>query len=115
MIVTQHVGPFRIPRKARLKPTITTIGDDIFEALGPGAFHLPSVRRVLRAATAVAVVSGPPELEVYRSIAVHAALRRQHAVIFETRITQEIPWLEFIRKTAPKLPILLSTVEGGTA
>jgi hypothetical protein len=31
MIVTQHAGPFRLPRKGRPKPTIATIGDDFLE------------------------------------------------------------------------------------
>jgi hypothetical protein len=63
----------------------------------------------------VAVVSGAPEPLVYRAVATQAALFRQHVVIVETRIEHEIPWLDFIRKTAPSLQILLSTVKGGTA
>ncbi|MGH6898235.1 MAG: hypothetical protein ACREJ5_17080 [Geminicoccaceae bacterium] len=115
MIVMQHAGAFRLPRKPRLKPTITTIGDDLAQALGPSAFHLPSLRRLFRAAVGVAVVSGAPEPLVYRTMAAQVALSRQHVVIVETRIEQEIPWLDLIQKTAPKLPILLSTVPGGTA
>jgi hypothetical protein len=116
LIATQHVGPFRLPREP-LKPTIAVIGDDILEALGPDpdAFHLPSLRRLLRAAAGVALISSGPEPIVYRAAADKAVVLRRHVVIIETRIEQEIPWLAFIRKTAPKHPVLLGTVKGGTA
>jgi hypothetical protein len=115
LIATQNAGPFRLPRKPKLKPTIAMIGDDLHEALGPAAFHQPSLRRLLRAAAGVAVISSGPEAIVYRAAADRAVQLRRHVVIVETRIEQEIPWLAFVHKTAPKLPILLSTVKGGTA
>ena len=60
------------------------------------------------------MISSGPEPIVYRAAADKAVQLRRHIVIIETRIEQEIPWLEFIKKTATKLPVLLSTVKGGT-
>jgi hypothetical protein len=44
-----------------------------------------------------------------------AALARCFVVIVETRLEQEIAWVEFAKDANPDLSILLATVEAGHA
>lgn len=114
MFVPQIPDPFRIPRDAHL-PTLTVLGDDFDSALGPNAFHMPSLRRVIRASQAFAVVSSAPTVAVYGTISTTAAALGVNTLLVETRPEQEIPWLALIQKHAPRRPVWLSTVEGGRA
>lgn len=114
MFVPQATEPFRIPRGGD-RPTLTIVGDDFDWALGPGAFHMPSLRRIIRAGKAFAIVSSAPVVEVYGTTAVTAAVTGVNAVLIETRPEMEIPWLALVQKLAPGRPVWLSTVEGGHA
>lgn len=114
MFVPQTSEPFRIPRNAK-RPTLTVIGDDFDEALGPQAFHAPSLRRVILASRSFTLVSSGPDAAVYGTTAALAAVGRINALLIETRIEQEIAWLTLLQKFAPGRPVLLSTVEGGRA
>ena len=49
-----------------------------------------------------------------RYIATAAVLGR-HALIVETRLEHEFQWVQLIQKLAPRRPLILSTVRGGTA
>ena len=114
MFVPQDDTPFRIPKNAD-RPTIVPLGDDFETAQGPGAFHMPSVRRIIRAAAGFAVISSAPPVEVYAMMAANAAKTRKSCLLIETRPEQEIQWVHLIQKLAPGRPICLATVKGGSA
>jgi hypothetical protein len=114
MFVPQGLQAFRIPRDAK-KPTILLVGDDTTRSDGPGGFHEPSLRRIIRASSAFAVVSSAPPVEAYEAIARMAALTRRNVLLVETRVEQELPWMELIQRLAPKRRIILATVCGGHA
>lgn len=112
--VRQSAEAFRLPHEPG-RPAIVMIGDDFDQAMGPHGFHLPSIRRAIRACSAFAVVSSAPPVDVYATIATTAAVTRRSTMLIETRPDQEIPWLALIQKLAPRCPIMLSTVTGGLA
>lgn len=114
MFVGQTSEAFRAPRNSR-QPVIFMIGDDFDAAVGPERFHMPSLRRAMRACKSFAIVSSCPQPEVYTSIALTAALSRESVMLIETRPEMEIAWLELVQKTAPRRFIWLATVEGGHA
>jgi hypothetical protein len=114
MFVGQAADPFRLPNEPG-RPAIVIIGDDFDRAVGPSGFHLPSIRRAIRACTAFAVISCEPLPHVYGVSAITATLSRRNVMLIETRPEQELAWLELIQKLAPGRPITLATVEGGHA
>ncbi len=114
LFVPQGLDAFRIPAKPR-KPAIIMIGDDFEAAHGPNGFHMPSIRRAIRACSSFAVVSSAPQAQVYAIIAVTVAATRTNAMLIETRPEQELAWVELIQKLAPGRFIQLATVEGGHA
>lgn len=114
LFVRQSAEAFRLPHDPG-RPAIVMIGDDFDRAVGPDGFHLPSIRRAIRACSAFAVVSSAPTVDVYATIATTAAVTRRNTMLIETRPDQEIPWVALIQKLAPRCPIVLATVKGGTA
>ena len=112
-VVAQRSGRFRFP--ASEGPMITLIADDLDAALGPDGFHRKSLRRLIREAGCAVIVSSGPEERVYQTAAATAVVMRQPVVLIETRIEQELPWLDFVQKTKPGLPTLVSTVKSGRA
>ena len=113
-IVEQSAEPFCMPRDPS-RSAIVLIGDDFDRAVGPGGFHLPSVRRAIRSCHAFAIVSSAPLVAVYKSVALTAALTRRNVMLVETRPEQEIPWLSVVQKLAPGRFVWLATVAGGRA
>ncbi len=114
LFVGQCDKPFRLPKEPG-RPAIIIIGDDFDRAVGPAGFHMPSVRRAIRACDAFAIVSSCPQEIVYASIAVTASASRRNVMLIETRPEQEIPWLALIQKLAPRRHVWLATVKGGHA
>ena len=112
--VGQSTEPFRLPNDPG-RPAIVLIGDDMDCAVGPSGFHVPSVRRAIRACDAFAVISSAPQPDIYAGIAAAAALTRRNVMIVETRLEEEHNWLGLIQKLAPKRFVWLGTVEGGRA
>jgi len=112
--IGQSDDPFRLPHDPR-RPAISIIGDDMERAVGPDGFHLPSVRRLIRASAGFAIVSCEPLPHVYEIMATTAALTRCNVLLIETRPEQEIQWLSLIRKLAPDRRVIFATVEGGHA
>lgn len=112
LFVTQAPQPFAIPRDPQ-RSVVVIIGDDYDRADGPGGFHLPSIRRVIRGSVAFAVVSSAPPTVVYAWITAAAVLTRGNTILVETRPEQEIQWASLIQKHAPGRPLWLATVEGG--
>jgi len=111
LFVEQSADPFRIPRDPA-RTAIVMIGDDFDRAVGPSGFHLPSIRRAIRACSAFAVVSCEPLQHVYLAITFIAVGTRKNVMLVETRPEQEISWVQLIQKLAPGLPLLWATVEG---
>lgn len=114
LFVPQGADPFRIPKRTD-RPAIVLIGDDFETAQGPGAFHMPSVRRLVRGCDSFAVVSSAPAVELYATMAAAASMTRKSCMLIETRPEQEIQWVHLIQKLAPGRPICLATVKGGHA
>ncbi len=113
MFVEQASDPFALPRSAKLAATVF-IGDDMHVSMGPDGFHLPSLRRLIRACRAFAVVSSAPDIDLYASMAA-VAVSGRHALIVETRLAHEFQWVALIQKLAPRRPLIISTVKGGRA
>lgn len=113
MFVGQDSGAFTLPRSAKLAATVL-IGDDMHASMGPDGFHMPSIRRLIRACRAFAVVSSEADADLYASMAA-VAVGGRHALIVETRLTHEFQWAALIQKLAPRQPLIISTVKGGRA
>jgi hypothetical protein len=113
MFVDQDSGPFALPATAKLAATVF-IGDDMHVSMGPDGFHLPSIRRLIRACRAFAVVSSAPNANLYGSMAA-VAVGGGHALVVETRLEHEFQWVALIQKLAPHRPLIISTVKGGQA
>ena len=111
LFVPQAAGAFRVP-KGGDRAAITIIGDDFDRADGPEGFHMPSVRRSIRAANWFAVVSSAPPQKLYEAAAALCATTRGNVFMVETRPEQEIQWVQLIQKLAPGRPLCLATVEG---
>ena len=105
--IPQHAGRFKIPAG---RPTIGIIGDDMLEALGPGAFHRKSLRKFIASCADGVLVSCAPELRLYAAVAVVAAERRRNAVLVETRAEREAEWLAFLGEANPRLRLVVGTV-----
>lgn len=113
LFVDQDAGAFSIPTKAA-RPALVLIGDDLECSVGPEGFHMPSIRRMIRACSAFTVVSSEPTAEIY-AVGTAPAVGGKNVAIIETRLAHEFQWVALIQKLAPGRPILLSTVKGGTA
>jgi len=113
LAVSQGQQAFPFPPDKRRK-AVVLIGDDMETSVGPDGFHAPSIRRLIRACGAFAVVSSAPNPVVYAAVAT-AAIAGRHALIVETRLAHEFQWVSLIQKLAPRRPLILSTVKGGTA
>jgi hypothetical protein len=114
LFVSQGIHAFRIPGPPR-KPAIVIFGDDLEQSAGPDGFHLPSVRRAIRACSAFAVISAAPEPAVYAAMAATVTLNRSNVLIVETRLEHEFLWVSLIRKLEPRKHICILTVKGGNA
>lgn len=114
MFVGQSSEAFRLPVD-RKRSAITIIGDDLHEALGPSGFHMPSVRRIIRASQTFAVVSCAALEPVYDAMAFAASTARKNALLIETQPEFEGEWVQLIRKLAPDRPLTIATVKGGRA
>lgn len=112
LLCGQGAGPFAVPRR---RPLICIVGDDTDRALGPAGFHRGSLRRLIRSADRGMLISSAPELQLYEAAALAAYLTGGTIIVVETRLEQEIPWLEFMQRASPGLPLIVSTVKGGTA
>jgi len=113
LFVGQDAGAFSIPKKPP-RPAVVLIGDDLEQSVGPEGFHMPSIRRMIRACSAFTVVSSEPTAEIY-ALGTAPAVGGKNVAIIETRLAHEFQWVALIQKLAPRRPILLSTVKGGTA
>lgn len=89
--------PFPSVRKLRGRGAVVVVGDDVTIARGPSAFHLSSLRKIAKHASAWAVVSASPPVELY---AASAALAKAGAItlLIETQPEHEVTWTEWLTK-----------------
>ncbi|MDR6292338.1 hypothetical protein E9232_004878 [Inquilinus ginsengisoli] len=112
MVISQCPPPavalrFAVPAD---RSAIVMIGDDYDEALGPKAFHKPSVRDAIRAAVDVVIVSSRAEPPVYCLAAFAAVQFQRPVIIIETRLECEQPWTDCVRSVDVSKHITLCTV-----
>ncbi|MFL7902596.1 hypothetical protein ACJ41P_15800 [Azospirillum argentinense] len=96
--VTQNAGRFAEPPARR--PFVLIVGDDMFETLGPSAFHSKSLRRVLARATHIGINAADLNATTYAAAADIAA-QGGNVVIIECRPETEREWLAFVGRHAP--------------
>ncbi len=104
--VPQRAGRFDSPPAGR--PFVLIVGDDLFETLGPAAFHSKSLRRVLARASHVGINAADTGSPIYPNAAGIAA-GGGNVVIIECRPETERAWLAFVRRRAPAAAVFIST------
>ena len=104
--VKQHAGCFRF---ASRRPIVLIVGDDAELSWGPQAFHRPSLRRFVRKAASVVIVSGAADPRVYVAAVAAAIITGRDVAIVETVEAHEPAWLTLARDARPDIKILLST------
>lgn len=114
IFVPQVAEKFRLPRNG-VQPLVVLIGDDLDRAVGPEGFHMPSIRRAVRACCHFTVVTASPHPTVYGAAITPTVIGRRHSMLIETRIEHEFAWVEVIQKLAPDKPLVISSVKGGHA
>ena len=95
----------------RQRPFIAMISDDGDPAFGPDRFHKPSITALLKMTDHVAVVSAAPSVDLYRLLSLMPSYLRTGSLIVETKPSQDVAWVRFLRKLKPELPILLNMPE----
>jgi hypothetical protein len=100
---------FRAPRAMLGRAAVVIVGDDREVAEGPEAFHLPALRKLLRACAGFAVMSGAPVRDAYVLGPALALAVDRPVVLIETQERREADWWAFARKLAPRAAKLLVT------
>ncbi len=91
------------------RPIVLIVGDDYDLSFGPQAFHRKSLRRFLRSAGSVVIVSGAPDPRVYAAALAGPLMTRKDVAIIETREAHEPAWIDLAREAHPGIVILIST------
>jgi hypothetical protein len=99
-IVPQGNEPFDPPEN---KPTVLILGDDMVEALGPPAFHGPSLKRFIKRCHGAVLVACEPMPVAYEAAAATAAGLCVNIAIVETRSNQEAAWKAALDAINPDL------------
>jgi hypothetical protein len=88
-------------RHLRGRGAVVLVGDDVTIAQGPPAFHLASLRKIARHASAWAVVAARPPVELYQAA---AALAKAGAIVVlaETQPEHEAAWADWLTKHGRK-------------
>jgi hypothetical protein len=97
----QHEHP--LPERA---PWIVILGDDLFDALGPDAFHGPSLDALIMAADRAVMVTCGPDQYFYNVAATHAARDRRNCLLIETLPKQQQAWEARLQTGKGDLPTL---------
>jgi hypothetical protein len=113
LFIPQGPEPFRIPKGTK-RPAVYLIGDDFDSSVGPGGFHLPSLRRAMRECVAFAVLGGEATESIYAAVTA-GAVAGGRVMIVETRLQHEIAWVRLIQKLAPRRMLIWGTVKAGRA
>jgi hypothetical protein len=93
------------------RPAIVLIGDDMFEAKGPNAFHRRSLDRFVKHCRAASIVSCEPLPAAYGYVATVAAHMRQNVILIETRPEHEADWKAALDAANRDLSFLIATVQ----
>jgi hypothetical protein len=101
----QHEHP--LPERT---PWIVILGDDLFGALGPDAFHRPSLDALIMAAVQVVLVACGLEQLLYNMAATHAARHRRNCILIETLPEQMEAWEARLKAVNSDLPIFYGLV-----
>jgi hypothetical protein len=96
MQVPRNKEPIVLPKRRR-SGFVIVLGDDYLTAEGPAAFHLATLRRVVRKADAWAVMSGAPVTSVYADAAAKAK-RGALVILVETRVEEERSWTDYLHR-----------------
>jgi hypothetical protein len=97
-----------LSKRARQRPRITIVGDDLYSAMGPDGFSKKTLGRVFNDAAAVFLMSGL-RVEAYAAAVADAVLLGHHVIIIETRVEQETKWLAHVYKHAPVARLIIAT------
>src|SRR3954468_2462855 len=93
-------------------PWIAIVGDDLERSRGPGAFDIPGLRRLARAASGLIRYSGAADARIY-GVAAAIALLSGRVLIVETQIPHHAAWYDAVTRWAPRVPFLdVSPIEG---
>lgn len=85
---------------------IAIIGDDLLVSEGPSAFHIRSMRALLAKASAVFIMCGRPVHEAYAAAA-DICEAGACVVVIETQISEELSWVKFVQRHAPKAALTI--------
>jgi hypothetical protein len=107
-VVPQGNEPFDTPED---KPTILILGDDMIEALGPPAFHRPSLNRFVKRCHGAVLVACEPLPLAYGAAATTAAGLCVNIAIIETRPNQEAAWKTALDAINPDLAYIHCRVQ----
>jgi hypothetical protein len=112
-VVPQGKEPFDPPTN---RPHVTIVGDDMFEAKGPAAFHRRSIIRFARRCKGAVIVACSPIERPYACAAASAVGLGHDVILIETRPTFEADWKTFLEAANRDLAFIIATVkpEGGT-
>jgi len=111
LLIQQRLGRFDMPTRSGW---VALVLDDTDRALGPSAFHSKSMRRLIQAATHIAIIASDIVPGVYATAAGVAAMGLR-CLIIETLPEYEAAWLHLVEREAPRTKPLLCTVAEGTA
>lgn len=111
LIVPPSDRPIDFRGTTNQRPFIAMISDDHEQALGPDSFHKPSLTALVKMADHAAVVSSAPVADLYRMLSLMPSYLRTGSIIVETKPSQDVAWVRFLRKLKPELPILLNMPE----
>lgn len=95
----------------RQRPFIAMISDDGDTAFGPDRFHKPSMTALLKMTDHAAVVSAAPLVDLYRLLSLMPSYLRTGSLIVETKPSQDIAWVRFLRKMRPDIHLFLNMPE----
>jgi hypothetical protein len=104
-VVPQGKEPFDPPGN---RPTVLIVGDDMFEAKGPTAFHRPSLVRFVKRCRAAVIVAAEPVVPACAAAATMAAIGLS-AIIVETQPEHEADWKAALDAINPDLDHVLCT------
>lgn len=111
-LIIMPAGKQRLDAPLR-RPWIALICDDLLFAEGPSAFHLKSLRELVKRASAAYVMSGSVVPEAYATAA-NVAAAGANVVIVETQESEEASWMNFIQRHAAK-PVAINLVKKGSS
>jgi len=97
-----------LPKRLRSRPVLFVVGDDLYTAMGPDAFHRKSLRRAFRGVRLVVIHCAEASAQHY-DVATAVALAAGKSIIIESQPSHEKEWLAFVGHHAPQASIIMVT------